>query len=207
MSANFPRLQWIIGTPVRDLLYWLVLQFPAAMVQTLPIALLLAVLLSFGRLAAANELLAIQAGGVALRRIAGLMLMLGLAAAGFALAMNQFVLPWTNVRVGSLWWELTGGGSGLARLTRQNLPLGDYTLSFDATATPGATVRAAVQLGADPYTSYFSRDVALTPTRQHLEYTFTVSEDTSAGQVAFQVGGGAAAPGGEHGVAVPMGHG
>ncbi|AGL16685.1 glycoside hydrolase family 9 protein [Actinoplanes sp. N902-109] len=67
-----------------------------------------------------------------------------------------------------------------------------YTLSFDATASPGATVRAAVQLGADPYTSYLSRDVALTPARQHLEYTFTASEDTTAGQVAFQVGGAAA---------------
>ncbi|GAA0466994.1 hypothetical protein Ade02nite_93150 [Paractinoplanes deccanensis] len=67
-----------------------------------------------------------------------------------------------------------------------------YTLSFDATASPGATVRAAVQLGADPYTSYLSRDVALTPTRQHLEYTFTAPEDTTLGQVAFQVGGAAA---------------
>jgi endoglucanase len=66
-----------------------------------------------------------------------------------------------------------------------------YTLSFDATATPGATVRAAVQLGATPYTSYLSRDVALTSTRQHLAYTFTASEDTTAAQVAFQVGGSA----------------
>jgi endoglucanase len=64
-----------------------------------------------------------------------------------------------------------------------------YKLSFDATATPGATVRAAVQLGADPYTSYFSRDIAVTSARQHLEYTFTAPEDTAAGQVAFQVGG------------------
>ncbi|GAA0569578.1 hypothetical protein GCM10010172_62400 [Paractinoplanes ferrugineus] len=67
-----------------------------------------------------------------------------------------------------------------------------YKLSFDATATPGATVRATVQLGADPYTSYLSRDVALTATAQHLEYTFTAPEDTTAGQVAFQVGGAAA---------------
>ncbi len=67
-----------------------------------------------------------------------------------------------------------------------------YTLAFDATAAPGATVRAAVQLGAEPYTSYLSRDVALTPATQHLEYTFTAPEDTTAGQVAFQVGGGAA---------------
>ncbi|GIF02758.1 glycoside hydrolase family 9 protein [Actinoplanes siamensis] len=67
-----------------------------------------------------------------------------------------------------------------------------YTLSFDATATPGATVRAAVQLGAEPYASYLSRDVALTSARQHLEYTFTAAEDTTAGQVAFQAGGATA---------------
>ena len=130
-SANFPRLQWIVGTPLWRLLYWLLLQFPAAIVQTLPIALLLAVLLSFGRLAASNELLAIQAGGVALRRLSALMLTLGLLAAGGALAINQWVLPRTNVQVGSLWWELTGSGSGLFRLIRQSLPLGEYTLTFD----------------------------------------------------------------------------
>ena len=131
MSANFPRLQWIVGIPFWQLLYWLLLQFPAAIVQTLPIALLLAVLLSFGRLAAANELLAIQAGGVALRRLSALMLTLGLLAAGGALAINQWVLPQTNVQVGSLWWKLTGSGSGLFRLVRQSLPLGDYTLTFE----------------------------------------------------------------------------
>ncbi len=130
-SANFPRLQWIVGTPLWRLLYWLLLQFPAAIVQTLPIALLLAVLLSFGRLAASNELLAVQAGGVALRRLSALMLTLGLLAAGGALAINQWVLPRTNVQVGSLWWELTGSGSGLFRLIRQSLPLGEYTLTFD----------------------------------------------------------------------------
>ena len=68
-----------------------------------------------------------------------------------------------------------------------------YTLSFDASATPGAGVRANVQLGAAPYTSFLSRDVALTSTAQHFEYTFTASADTTAGQVAFQVGGSAAA--------------
>jgi len=134
MSANLPRFQWIVGTPFGQLLYWLLLQFPAALVQTLPIALLLAVLLSFGGLAAANELIAVQAGGVALRRLGTLMLTLSLLAAGFALALNQWVLPRTNALVGSLWWELTGSGSGLYRLVRQNLPLGDYTLSFDAVA-------------------------------------------------------------------------
>ncbi|WP_283775773.1 glycoside hydrolase family 9 protein [Rhizomonospora bruguierae] len=67
----------------------------------------------------------------------------------------------------------------------------EYRFSFDATATPGATVRAAVQLGAEPFTSYFSRDLALTATAQHLEFTLTATEDTTAAQVAFQVGANA----------------
>ncbi|HYN93333.1 MAG TPA: glycoside hydrolase family 9 protein [Pilimelia sp.] len=68
-----------------------------------------------------------------------------------------------------------------------------YTFSFDASATPGASVRANVQLGAAPFTSFLSRDVALTATAQHLEFTFTAAVDTGAAQIAFQVGGSAAA--------------
>ncbi|MEV4532588.1 glycoside hydrolase family 9 protein [Asanoa sp. NPDC049518] len=67
-----------------------------------------------------------------------------------------------------------------------------YTLSFDAHADPTATVRVAVQLGAEPYTGYFSRDLSLTPQQDHYEFTFTAPDDTPAGQVAFQVGGNAA---------------
>ncbi|MEE6259132.1 glycoside hydrolase family 9 protein [Plantactinospora sonchi] len=68
-----------------------------------------------------------------------------------------------------------------------------YVLSFDASAEPGATVRVAAQLGADPYTSYFAEDVALTGEVQHIERSFTATEDTELGQVAFQVGGNAEA--------------
>jgi len=132
-SANFPRLQWIVGAPLLEMLGWLALQLPAAFVQTLPIALLLAVLLAFGQLAATNELLAVQAAGVPMRRLSVPLLVLGLLAAGAALSVNQWVLPTTNARVGVLWWELTSGGSGLFRLARQSIPLGDYNLSFAAT--------------------------------------------------------------------------
>ncbi|GIF78078.1 glycoside hydrolase family 9 protein [Asanoa siamensis] len=64
-----------------------------------------------------------------------------------------------------------------------------YTLSFDAQSSPAATVRVAVQLGADPYTGYFSHDLPLTAAGDHYEFTFTAPDDTPAGQVAFQVGG------------------
>lgn len=133
VSAMLPRMQWVVGVPLFELAWLLLLQFPAAIVQTLPIALLLAVLLAFGRLAASNELLAIQAGGVALRRLTATFLALGLLSAGFALFLNERVLPQANARVGSLWWELTTGSSGLFRLARQNIPLGDYTLYFAST--------------------------------------------------------------------------
>lgn len=133
LSATIPRIQWIRGVPLGDLLYWLALQFPAALVQTLPIALLLAALLTFGRLAAANELLAMQAGGIALRRTAVGFALLGALAAGGALLVNTYLLPRTNALVGSLWWQLTSDGSGLFRLAQQNIPLGPYSLHFERT--------------------------------------------------------------------------
>jgi endoglucanase len=66
-----------------------------------------------------------------------------------------------------------------------------YTFSFDAAADPGATFRANVQLGADPFTSYLSRDVPLTAETQHFEYTFTATADTDLAQVVFHVGANA----------------
>jgi lipopolysaccharide export system permease protein len=133
LSATIPRVQWIRGVPLVELLYWLALQFPAALVQTLPIALLLAALLTFGRLAAANELLAMQAGGIALRRTAASFVLLGVVATLGALLLNSTVLPRTNALVGSLWWQLASGSSGLFRLAQQNIPLGQYTLYFERT--------------------------------------------------------------------------
>ncbi|WP_422774706.1 glycoside hydrolase family 9 protein [Plantactinospora sp. WMMC1484] len=68
-----------------------------------------------------------------------------------------------------------------------------YTLSFDASADPGATVRVAVQLGVDPYTSYFAEDITFGAEAQRIERTFTATADTEVAQVAFQVGGNAEA--------------
>ncbi len=132
ISSTLPRLQWIVGTPLLSLGRWLLLQFPIAMVQTLPISMVLAVLLAFGRLASNNELQAVQAGGISLARSTRVFIMLGLLMATFALYMNEWVLPKTNTQVGSLYWQLTSGGkSGLWRLMGQDVPVGGYTLHFE----------------------------------------------------------------------------
>jgi lipopolysaccharide export system permease protein len=131
ISATLSRLQWIVGTPLGALGQWLLLQLPTALVQTLPISLVLAVLLAFGRLAATNELQAVQAGGIPLVRSSRVFIMLGLILATLALVMHQYVLPETNARVGGLYWRLVSGGdSGLFRLAQRNIPLEGYTLYF-----------------------------------------------------------------------------
>jgi lipopolysaccharide export system permease protein len=132
ISVTLPRLQWIVGTPLLGLGHWLLLQFPAALVQTLPIAMVLSVLLAFGRLASNNELQAVQAGGISLARSTRVFVMLGLMMAALALYMNEWVLPQTNTKVGSLYWQLTSGGkSGLWRLFGRDIPLSGYTLYFE----------------------------------------------------------------------------
>lgn len=132
LSATLPRVEWIVGVPLGQLGLWLSLQLPAAMVQALPIAVLLAVLLAFGRFATSNELLPVQAGGIPLGRLTRVFLLGGLVMAVFALALNERVLPRTNAQVAALWWQLSSGGSGLFRLAQQQLVLGDYTLHFEA---------------------------------------------------------------------------
>lgn len=131
VSVTIPRLQWIVGTPLLDVLGWLALQLPTALVQTLPIALVLAILLAFGSLASSNELVAMQAGAVPFRRITAVFVALGLICALSALVLNQWVLPTTNARVGSVYWELTSGRSGLFRLAGQGVPIQGFTLTFD----------------------------------------------------------------------------
>lgn len=129
-SATMWRLQWIVGTPVAEISWWLLLQMPQALVQVAPIALVLSVLLAFGRLASDHELTALQAGTVPLLRASGVFIMLGAVVAGAALAVNQWVLPRTNVAVVDTYWQLTAGRSGLFRLASQSLPVDDFRLTF-----------------------------------------------------------------------------
>ena len=136
VSVTLPRLQWVVGAPFGGLAYWLLLQVPAALVQTLPVALVLTVLLVFGRLSASSELAAAQAGGISLLRVGGVFVALSALFAVTALGVNEYVLPVTNAKVGSLYWPLTTGGqSGLWRLAAKNIPLSGYTLYFE-TADP-----------------------------------------------------------------------
>ncbi|MFG3689900.1 glycoside hydrolase family 9 protein [Micromonospora sp. NPDC047740] len=69
----------------------------------------------------------------------------------------------------------------------------EYELSFDVSATPGAALKAVLQLGSAPYTTYASVDATATGTAQHVARTFTAPADNPGAQLVFQVGGSPAA--------------
>ncbi|MFE9993542.1 glycoside hydrolase family 6 protein [Streptomyces avermitilis] len=83
-------------------------------------------------------------------------------------------------------WDALFGQDGIT-LRREC----QYTLSFTARASQAnTTLRAAVQLGADPFTATLDKTVALGTVDTHFTFTFTSSLNTTAGQVTFQLGQG-----------------
>src|SRR6056297_1650067 len=139
-STTLPRLTWLAGASVPELLRWLAAQLPTALAQTMPIAMVLAVLLTFGRMEGDKELLALRAGGVALGRIIAPMLVLGALATAGTLAVYQWVTRRTHAWVATEYWRMTAGGTGLFRLAGQALPVGEFALTFDRTAGRGSRI-------------------------------------------------------------------
>ncbi|MGC4748605.1 glycoside hydrolase family 9 protein [Micromonospora sp. DT201] len=113
------------------------------------------------------------------------------------------VSPWFSFGTGPL--AVTDGrlcttvAGGLANpwdagIGQDGVPLiagAEYTLGFAVSATPGAAVKAVLQLGSAPYTTYAAVDATATGTAQRVEQTFVVPDDNPAAQLIFQVGGAA----------------
>lgn len=139
-SATLPRLTWLVGADVVHLLVWLAAQLPTAFAQTLPIAMVLAVLLTFGRMEGDRELLALRAGGVTLGRVIAPMLVLGALATVGTLSLYQWVTPRTHVWIATEYWRMTAGGTGLFRLVGQAMPVGEFTLTYDRISGGGSRI-------------------------------------------------------------------
>ena len=102
------------------------------------------------------------------------------------------VSPWFSFGTGAL--AVTDGqlcttvAGGLANpwdagIGQDGVPLiagAEYTLGFAVSATPGAAVKAVLQLGSAPYTTYAAVDATATGTLQRVEQTFTVPDDNPA---------------------------
>jgi lipopolysaccharide export system permease protein len=90
------------GLPGSVITEFLVLSVPFTVAMTLPMAVLVATLYAFSRLAAENEITAMKASGIGMRDVLGPVLLGGLGMSLVMLAFNDQVLPRANHRLAVL---------------------------------------------------------------------------------------------------------
>ncbi|BEU88496.1 LPS export ABC transporter permease LptG [Selenomonas sp. TAMA-11512] len=84
------------GAPITSIIKIFVYSLPGIVMYTFPMSMLLAALLTFGRLSASSEITAMRSCGISFQRIASPVLLLGLAVSIFSIAFNEYVVPWAN---------------------------------------------------------------------------------------------------------------
>jgi lipopolysaccharide export system permease protein len=90
------------GLPIPVILKVFALSFPHILALTLPMAVLVSVLYSFSQLAADNEITALKANGVNLRRLLVPLVLAGATLGSFMIYFNDSILPETNHRLKKL---------------------------------------------------------------------------------------------------------
>lgn len=73
-----------------------VLSLPGVIIWTFPMSMLLACLLTIGRLSSSSEITAMKSCGISFYRIAMPAIVLGAIVSVFAIAFNEYVVPWSN---------------------------------------------------------------------------------------------------------------
>ena len=82
---------------------------PAIIIWTFPMSMLLATLLTFGRLSSSSEITAMKSCGVGFSRIAAPAIFLGFIVSGCAILFNEHVVPWANTSYNNvLYYEIQG---------------------------------------------------------------------------------------------------
>lgn len=90
------------GVPGKLVLEIFFLLLPAMLVQTFPMAVLLAALLAFGRLSSDSEIVALRAAGASILRIVAPVMAFGLVISIVSFEFNETVVPWASQRVVSI---------------------------------------------------------------------------------------------------------
>lgn len=74
--------------------------------MALPLAILISSIMTFGNLGEKNELLAMKSSGISLQRIMFPLIVLIIAISIGAFYFSNYALPYTNLKVGSLLWDI-----------------------------------------------------------------------------------------------------
>ncbi len=90
------------GIPLMQVVELAALYLPQIAVKTLPMGMLLAVLLGFGRLSSDWEITALRAAGVSLRRLMAPVFWMGLLVSLLAIGCNETLVPWATARASAI---------------------------------------------------------------------------------------------------------
>ncbi len=95
--------------------YLFLLWLPAFIVYTFPLATLVAILISFGRLSGDSELIAMYAGGISFRRLVVPLVAAGLLVSLVTVGLNELVAPAASRRAEDIIRAAAAGGGAAAR--------------------------------------------------------------------------------------------
>lgn len=84
------------GASISSVMKIFVLSLPGIIVWTFPMSMLLAGLLTIGRLSSSSEITAMKACGVSFYRIAAPAVLMGFLVSVFSINFNEYVVPWSN---------------------------------------------------------------------------------------------------------------
>lgn len=89
-----------------------VLSMPGVIIWTFPMSMLLASLLTFGRLSSNSEITAMKSCGISFRRIAMPAIIMGFIVSIVAMGWNEYVVPWANTAYKNvIYYEIEGNTS------------------------------------------------------------------------------------------------
>ncbi len=109
------ELLFVLKAPVSDALQWFLLALPNLVALSLPMATLLAVVMTIGRMSHDLEIVALLAAGISFHRL--LRPIVGLASGLTVLAfwLNAFIVPPTYGAADALLWRYRGKSEGVTR--------------------------------------------------------------------------------------------
>jgi lipopolysaccharide export LptBFGC system permease protein LptF len=96
----FELLPFILqnNAPISLVVSYFVFLLPQIFYWVIPLAVLLATLISLGTLTKSNEILAVKAGAISLYRMSLPLIVMGALLSGTVYLMQEYLLPWTNKR-------------------------------------------------------------------------------------------------------------
>ena len=97
------------GASLSAVLKIFIFSLPGVIMYTFPMSMLLASLLTFGRLSGTSEITAMKSCGISFNRIAMPAIILGFVVSIFAIEFNEYVVPWANNAYSNvLYYEIQG---------------------------------------------------------------------------------------------------